>query len=71
MVASHGSATGQAEEQELFYLRSRGIDRDYAAYLLAFGFAVEILERIGIPSVRKTLEAYVRDQLKKMIKREI
>lgn len=70
VTASHGSATGQPEEQELFYLRSRGIDRDYASYLLAFGFAEEILEQIHLEKARLPLENYVQAELHKMMGRK-
>lgn len=67
VTASHGSATGRAEDSELFYLRSRGLEPDFAQYLLAFGFAEEILEQIKIKSVREQLEDYVRGELKEML----
>ncbi len=44
---SHGSTAGQVDEEELFYLESRGIDAATARGLISFGFAKEVVERIG------------------------
>lgn len=41
--ASHGSATGSVDNDSLFYLLSRGIDKETATGLLAHGFALEVL----------------------------
>ena len=43
---SHGSTTGQLDENALFYLRSRGIDVRTAQLLLISGFAKEVMETI-------------------------
>jgi len=58
---SHGAAVGQFEEEQLFYLRSRGLSEGAARALLTYGFAAEIVDRIPIASVvtalrRKALE---------------
>jgi len=44
---SHGATSGELDEHELFYLRSRGLDSDMARSLLTFAFADEVLERFG------------------------
>src|SRR5947209_7494718 len=41
---SHGATVGQLEEEELFYLVSRGLHRDLARNLLTYGFAEEIVK---------------------------
>jgi Fe-S cluster assembly protein SufD len=56
---THGAAVGQLDEQALFYLRSRGMDARTAGILLTYGFANEVVERIGIEPVRNHVEAYV------------
>lgn len=43
---SHGATTGQIDENELFYLLSRGINKQTAQKLLVFGFFEEILEKM-------------------------
>ena len=44
---SHGSTTGQLDENTIFYLRSRGIDSRTAQLLLISGFAKEVIETIS------------------------
>ena len=48
---SHGATTGELDERELFYLRSRGLDRDTARSMLTFAFANEVIERFGNASL--------------------
>ncbi|MCZ6672381.1 MAG: Fe-S cluster assembly protein SufD [Verrucomicrobia bacterium] len=43
---SHGAATGQIDDNELFYLLSRGISKPAAQILLVFAFFEEILEKM-------------------------
>ena len=42
---SHGSTTGQIDEENLFYLQSRGISRKDALHLMVKGFANEVVEK--------------------------
>jgi len=42
----HGATTGQIDREALFYMRSRGIDRDDAMNILLQGFAEEVIKRI-------------------------
>lgn len=60
---SHGSSTGRLPDEEIFYLRSRGIDASSARSLLIYGFANEILKEIPSAEVRGELEARVRKEL--------
>ena len=52
---SHGSATGELDEDAIFYLRSRGIDPIAAKSLLIKGFAREVIDIIEINSVNEKL----------------
>ena len=45
---SHGATTSRIDEQELFYLLSRGIKKKNAEKLIALGFFEEIVEEIGL-----------------------
>ncbi|MBI4612851.1 MAG: Fe-S cluster assembly protein SufD [Planctomycetes bacterium] len=56
---SHGATVGQIEEEELLYVRSRGIPLAEARRMLVFGFAGEVLEAIDLPSVRAEFECLV------------
>lgn len=49
---SHGATVGELDEEQLFYLRARGVDEDAARGLLTFAFANAILERIGLEALR-------------------
>jgi Fe-S cluster assembly protein SufD len=60
---AHGAAIGQLEEDELFYLESRGIRPELARNLLTYGFAEEVIEKIKIPSIKRELDAAVLNRL--------
>lgn len=60
---SHGATVGQLEEEELFYLLSRGLNEDLARNLLTYGFAEEIINKIEIESIKKQLDAAVLNRL--------
>ncbi|MBV9084025.1 MAG: Fe-S cluster assembly protein SufD [Acidobacteriaceae bacterium] len=53
---THGATVGQLDQEALFYLRARGIDQTDARDLLIYAFARDIIERIGIASIRTYLE---------------
>jgi len=57
---AHGATVSQLEEDELFYLQSRGIDATYARTLLTYAFAVEVVNQIEIPSLRDRLVTHLR-----------
>ena len=52
---AHGATVSQLEADELFYLRSRGLDSQAASNLLINAFAAEIIKEIPFKSVRDTL----------------
>ena len=60
---SHGATVGQLEEEELFYLLSRGLHQDLARNLLTYGFAEEIVERIKFESIRAQLDEAILNRL--------
>jgi Fe-S cluster assembly protein SufD len=53
---THGATVGRLDAESIFYLRSRGIDKDAARSLLTYAFANDIVGRIGIESMRDGLE---------------
>ncbi len=53
---SHGATVGQLDEQQLFYLRSRGIPEATAAGMLTYGFAHDLVEHMGLEPVRRLIE---------------
>lgn len=60
---SHGSTTGQLNEDALFYLRSRGLSEDSARNLLLFAFAGDVIEKIQIEPLKIYLEELVSKRL--------
>jgi len=60
---THGAAIGQLDEDELFYLESRGINPALAKNMLTYGFAEEVIERIKIDSIRRELDEAVLNRL--------
>ena len=60
---SHGATVGQLEEEELFYLLTRGLPETLARNLLTYGFAEEIINKIGIESIKSDLDAAVLHRL--------
>lgn len=53
---SHGATTGQLSEQELFYLRSRGIDKEFARTMLLQAFAGDVIDTVKDDHLRVKLE---------------
>jgi len=52
---SHGTTVGQLDAQQVYYLRSRGIDEKHAKKILCLGFAREIIDAIEVPPLRDYL----------------
>ena len=61
--AGHASATGRFDDEQLFYLRSRGIPEDQARRLVIRGFFGEIISKIGVPEVGERLTAAIEHEL--------
>jgi Fe-S cluster assembly protein SufD len=60
---AHGATVGQLEDEELFYLASRGLHPDIARNLLTYGFAEEVIEKIKIESIKAQLDEAVLSRL--------
>jgi Fe-S cluster assembly protein SufD len=60
---AHGATVGQLEEEELFYLASRGLDVDLARNLLTYGFAEEVIAKIKVESIKAQLDEAVLNRL--------
>jgi len=60
---SHGATVGQLEDEELFYLLSRGISQTLAKNLLTYGFAEEIINKIEFEEIKKDLDEAVLNRL--------
>ena len=60
---THGATVSPVEEEHLFYLQSRGIDRVTAQKLIVFEFFGEVLDRIRVPSVREDLSEAIAQKV--------
>ena len=60
---SHGTTTGQLDEDALFYLRSRGIGADAAKSLLTMAFAGDVVRQIQLPALQQYVEQRVARKL--------
>ncbi|MPV35801.1 Fe-S cluster assembly protein SufD [Georgenia subflava] len=61
--AGHASATGRFDDEQLFYLRSRGIPEADARRLVVRGFFAELINQIGVPLVQERLMAAIEEEL--------
>lgn len=64
--AGHASTTGRFDDEQLFYLMSRGIPMAEARKLVIRGFFGEIVSRIGIHAVEERLMDRIDSQLAKV-----
>jgi len=61
--AGHAAATGRFDDEQLFYLQSRGIPADEARRLVVRGFFADMVRRIGVTEVEDLLMASVDEEL--------
>lgn len=61
--ASHGATVGSLDEDQVFYLRSRGIDRTAAEAVLTYAFVESLVDRIPHQATRRRLAAAVLARL--------
>ena len=65
--AGHASATGRFDDEQLFYLRSRGIEEKEARRLVVHGFFNDLIRRIDVPALEEQLAATVEAELSKNV----
>ena len=63
--AGHASATGRFDDEQLFYLMSRGISEHEARRLVVRGFFAGLINQIGVPEVVDHLMEAVEAELAK------
>ncbi|OKL50111.1 Fe-S cluster assembly protein SufD [Boudabousia marimammalium] len=61
--AGHASATGRFDDEQLFYLRARGIPEVDARRLVVLGFFGELINQIGVPEVDEHLMEKIEEEL--------
>jgi len=61
--ASHGAAIGRINDDELFYLESRGLDETLAKQLIVFGYLAPFLDQLAHAKLSDYLTKIVRKQV--------
>ena len=64
---SHGTTVGQLDETSLFYLRSRGLDREHATQVLTHAFAAGIVARTPVEAAKDEITRLMEARLANMI----
>ena len=64
---SHGATVGQLDDTALFYLRSRGLDRDQAARVLTRAFAGSVIDQVPVAAVADYLSTAIDQKLDRII----
>jgi Fe-S cluster assembly protein SufD len=63
--AGHASATGRFDDEQLFYLQSRGIPTDVARRMVVRGFFADVVEDLGVPALEERLMATIEAELER------
>lgn len=63
--AGHASTTGRFDDEQLFYLQSRGITEEQARRLVVRGFFADIVRKIGVPDIERRLSDAIEEELAK------
>jgi Fe-S cluster assembly protein SufD len=63
--AGHASATGRFDDEQLFYLQSRGIPTDVARRMVVRGFFADVVEQIGVPALEERLMTTIESELER------
>jgi len=61
---SHAASVGPVDQNEVFYLQSRGIPREEAERLIVTGFFQEVLDRVPLEEIRESLERAIELELR-------
>ncbi|MBV8143908.1 MAG: Fe-S cluster assembly protein SufD, partial [Gammaproteobacteria bacterium] len=68
---SHGATAGKLDDAMLFYLLSRGLDRDAAQRLLKWAFLGDVIAQVTLPALRRQIETSLAGQLRDEALREL
>ncbi len=69
--AGHASATARFDDEQLFYLRSRGVADDEARRLVLHGFFNDLIRKVGVPSLEEKLTSTVEAELAKNVLKDL
>lgn len=62
---SHGCTTGQLDEEAMFYLQARGIDKVTARAMMLYAFAGEVLNKISSEPLKNYFDSLISERLHK------
>ncbi|WP_336037102.1 Fe-S cluster assembly protein SufD [Halobacterium yunchengense] len=62
--ASHSATVGQVDDEDLFYMRNRGLDEQTATNMLVEGFFVPVLDEVEVDELREDLEERISERLR-------
>ena len=68
---SHGATAGKLDDNMLFYLLSRGLDRDTAQRLLKWAFLEDVISQVTLPPLRRQIEERLAGHLRDDALREL
>ncbi|MDA1107501.1 MAG: Fe-S cluster assembly protein SufD [Proteobacteria bacterium] len=60
---AHGATVGQLDEEQIFYLKCRGLSETAARNLLTYAFAAEVVEKIPLVSLKTRLRAVILERV--------
>ena len=63
---THGATVGQLDEEQIFYLRTRGLSRDAACHLLTYGFAGDLIRRLKLVPLREQLDTLFEETIQNL-----
>ncbi|MFV0434758.1 MAG: Fe-S cluster assembly protein SufD [Leucobacter sp.] len=66
--AGHASATGRFDDDQIFYLQSRGISEEEARKLVVRGFLLEVIAQIGDEATEERLQAAIEAELAESVR---
>ncbi len=69
--AGHASATARFDDEQLFYLRSRGVSEKEARRLVVHGFFNDLIRKVGIPMIEEQLLSTVEAELAKNVLKDL
>jgi Fe-S cluster assembly protein SufD len=60
---SHGTTTGQLNDDALFYMQARGISKDSARALLTLAFAQDVIDKFEIVAIKEYLQELIEEKI--------
>lgn len=69
--AGHASATARFDDNQLFYLQSRGVSEQEAQRLVVHGFFNDLIRKVGVPEIEERLLGTVEAELAKNVLKEL